>query len=155
MTSSYQRGALTINVLPMLDQAEFDALLARCDLNLIRGEDSFVRAQWAGNSLLWHIYPQAECAHADKLNAFIQRVSEQSNMPAIWRHCMSAWNQLNTETPPDWTAFLQALPTMQGAMKQWREYLAQQPDLTTQLMRFYTNQVESSPNSVQTGKNTS
>lgn len=155
VTSSYQRGALTINVLPMLDQAEFDALLARCDLNLIRGEDSFVRAQWAGNSLLWHIYPQAECAHADKLNAFIQRVSEQSNMPAIWRHCMSAWNQLNTETPPDWTAFLQALPTMLGAMKQWREYLAQQPDLTTQLMRFYTNQVESSPNSVQTGKNTS
>lgn len=155
VTSSHQRGALTINVLPILNHAEFDALLARCDLNLIRGEDSFVRAQWAGNSLLWHIYPQAELAHADKLQAFIQRVSDHSNMPDVWRHSMLAWNQLSTETAPDWPAFLQALPAMQFAMRQWREYLLQQNDLSTQLMRFYTNEVESSPNSVQTGKHTS
>lgn len=155
VSSSYQRGALTIQVLPLLGHAEFDALLARCELNLIRGEDSFVRAQWAGNSLLWHIYPQAELAHAAKLQAFIQQVSAYSDMPEIWRRSMLAWNQLPTDTPPDWPAFLQALPAMQKAMRQWREYLLQQSDLSTQLMRFYTNEVESSPNSVQTGKHTS
>lgn len=155
VTSGYQRGALTIHVLAMLSHAEFDALLARCDLNLIRGEDSFVRAQWAGNSLLWHIYPQAELAHADKLQAFMQQVCAHSDMPDVWQHSMLAWNQLSTETAPDWPAFLQALPAIQSAMNKWREYLLQQSDLSTQLMRFYTNEVESSPNSVQTGKHTS
>ncbi|MDP1541133.1 MAG: elongation factor P maturation arginine rhamnosyltransferase EarP [Moraxellaceae bacterium] len=155
LTTPYQRGNLTIKVLPMLPHVEFDELLARCDLNLIRGEDSFVRALWAGKTLLWHIYPQSELAHADKLQAFIQAVLTHTDMPDIWQSTMLGWNQLAPAATLDWPAFLQALPQMQKAMLQWREYLLQQPDLTTQLMRFYTNQVESSPNSVHTGKHTS
>ncbi|HSI56580.1 MAG TPA: elongation factor P maturation arginine rhamnosyltransferase EarP, partial [Ideonella sp.] len=59
--------------LPWLSQADYDRLLWACDLNAVRGEDSFVRAQWAGRPLLWHIYPQHDAAHDAKLEAFLAR----------------------------------------------------------------------------------
>src|SRR5690606_16865286 len=60
-----------LHTLPFLSQDAFDQLLWCADLNLVRGEDSFVRAQWAGRPLLWHIYPQTENAHLDKLQAWL------------------------------------------------------------------------------------
>src|SRR5690606_39086136 len=57
------RGALTLAVIPFLSQIDYDRLLWACDLNFVRGEDSFVRAQWAAKPLIWHIYPQEEDTH--------------------------------------------------------------------------------------------
>src|SRR5699024_9478752 len=42
-----QTGALTVVVAPFVDQPAFDRRLWSCALNIVRGEDSFVRAQWA------------------------------------------------------------------------------------------------------------
>ncbi len=67
------RGALTVRVLPFLAQPDYDRLLWACDVNFVRGEDSFVRAQWAGKPFVWHIYPQDENLHHVKLRAFLQR----------------------------------------------------------------------------------
>jgi hypothetical protein len=39
-----QRGALEIRILPFVEQDRYDSLLWLCDLNFVRGEDSFVRA---------------------------------------------------------------------------------------------------------------
>ena len=69
------RGALTVRVLPFVAQPDYDKLLWACDLNFVRGEDSFVRAQWAGKPFIWHIYPQDENLHHEKLRAFLQRYS--------------------------------------------------------------------------------
>ena len=41
-------GRLRIDYLPHLPQPAFDELLWACDLNFVRGEDSMVRALWAG-----------------------------------------------------------------------------------------------------------
>lgn len=41
------RDALRVQVLPFMAQDDYDRLLWCCDLNAVRGEDSFVRAQWA------------------------------------------------------------------------------------------------------------
>lgn len=68
-----QRGGLQVRCLPFLDQDGYDELLWCCDWNLVRGEDSLVRAQWAGKPLLWQLYPQADAAHLPKLQAFLQR----------------------------------------------------------------------------------
>ncbi|UGA38483.1 elongation factor P maturation arginine rhamnosyltransferase EarP [Chromobacterium haemolyticum] len=68
-----RQGSLTVKVLPMTDQDSYDLLLWSCDLNLVRGEDSFVRAQWAGRPFLWHIYPQDDDAHLAKLDAFLSQ----------------------------------------------------------------------------------
>ncbi|WP_312854353.1 elongation factor P maturation arginine rhamnosyltransferase EarP [Paludibacterium denitrificans] len=65
------QGNLTVQVLPMTDQASYDLLLWSCDINFVRGEDSFVRAQWAARPFVWHIYPQQEDAHLLKLDAFL------------------------------------------------------------------------------------
>ena len=66
-----RRGALTVRVLPFIPQPDYDQLLWSCDLNFVRGEDSFVRAQWAGKPFIWHIYPQDENLHHKKLKAFV------------------------------------------------------------------------------------
>lgn len=161
-----QHGASTLQALPMLSHDDFDALLASCDLNIIRGEDSFVRAQWAGKPLLWHIYPQDELAHETKLAAWLARVTTHANpsmhsvMPleatqetralSIWQAAQWAWVR-GTLTPDHLHALLAELEPLNEIFSDWRDALAKTPDLATQLMRFYANQVESSPEKTHTG----
>jgi uncharacterized repeat protein (TIGR03837 family) len=69
--AAWQRGNLRVQVLPFVEQARYDELLWACDVNFVRGEDSFVRAQWAGKPLIWQIYPQHDGVHMQKLRAFL------------------------------------------------------------------------------------
>lgn len=66
---------LTMVRIPFVPQSAFDCLLWLVDAAVVRGEDSFVRAQWAGIPFLWHIYQQQEAAHMCKLDAFWQKVT--------------------------------------------------------------------------------
>ncbi|MGN6930438.1 elongation factor P maturation arginine rhamnosyltransferase EarP, partial [Neisseria sp. P0015.S010] len=43
-----KREQLSISYLPPCPQPAFDEMLWACDLNFVRGEDSLVRALWAG-----------------------------------------------------------------------------------------------------------
>ncbi|HEY5994464.1 MAG TPA: elongation factor P maturation arginine rhamnosyltransferase EarP [Gallionellaceae bacterium] len=70
---AWSRGRLQARVLPFVEQARYDELLWACDINFVRGEDSFVRAQWAGKPLIWHIYPQHDGVHMQKLRAFLEK----------------------------------------------------------------------------------
>ena len=74
--------------LPHTDQAGFDDMLHACDLNLVRGEDSLVRALWAGAPLIWQLYPQHDNAHHDKLNAFLDWLGADAD----WREAHRVWN---------------------------------------------------------------
>jgi uncharacterized repeat protein (TIGR03837 family) len=67
----WQRGNLEVRVLPFVEQERYDELLWACDINFVRGEDSCVRAQWAGKPFVWHIYPQHDGVHMQKLRAFM------------------------------------------------------------------------------------
>ncbi|HQS31692.1 MAG: hypothetical protein B7X59_08670 [Polaromonas sp. 39-63-203] len=120
------RGLLSISYLDLLTQQDFDHLLWACDLNLVRGEDSLVRALWAGHPLVWQIYPQADNAHLAKLDAFLDAIKA----PPSLRRFHAAWNSPGHELPapdlPAWSACLQAA----------RQGLLDQGDLTTQLMAF-------------------
>ena len=64
-------GNVTLHILPMTDQQGYDRLLWSCDFNIVRGEDSFLRAQWAAKPFIWHIYPQEDDYHLIKLEAFM------------------------------------------------------------------------------------
>jgi uncharacterized repeat protein (TIGR03837 family) len=66
---AWQRGNLRVYVLPFVEQERYDELLWACDINFVRGEDSCVRAQWAGKPFVWHIYPQHDGVHMQKLRA--------------------------------------------------------------------------------------
>lgn len=129
------RGQLTVQVLPFVSQDAFDRLLWCCDINAVRGEDSFVRAQWAGRPLLWHIYPQEEQAHLDKLDAFLQRycigleADLRNTLNGVWQ----AWNEAQAPGPA-WPAILDQLPTLRGHAEHWCATLAEQDDLASQLV---------------------
>ncbi|MBX3619938.1 MAG: elongation factor P maturation arginine rhamnosyltransferase EarP [Rhizobacter sp.] len=111
--------------LPFLTQTDYDRLLWSCDLNFVRGEDSFVRAQWAGQPFVWQIYPQHDGAHAAKLQAFLDRFPAVPGLRELWL----GWNGLGP-----WPARL--VPSWQAQCIEWREQLLQQADLTTQLLGF-------------------
>ena len=122
--------------LPWLPQPDYDRLLWACDLNLVRGEDSFVRAQWAGRPFLWQIYPQDDGVHADKLAAFLRRhlaAAPRALAEAI-TGLMQAWNGLRparSAWPP-----LPPLADWQRCTLAWRAELLAQPPLARQLLEF-------------------
>ena len=123
-------GQLCISPLPYLSQSEFDHLLWSCDLNCVRGEDSLVRALWAGQPLVWHIYPQDDLAHHAKLQAFEAALE----MPTELRQFHAIWNGLKTDPLP---------ALSRAAIDDWRDWsqharqgLMAQTDLTTHLLRF-------------------
>jgi uncharacterized repeat protein (TIGR03837 family) len=144
-----ERGALRLLPLPYFDQDGFDELLWASDLNLVRGEDSFVRAQWAGKPWLWNLYPQEDEAHGPKLQAFQQRVNvalDASPAPtvSVWQRLEWLWNQLPAPNlardlawKEAWRASFQ--PVTWGAWQAqalaWRRSLLLQQDLLTQLQR--------------------
>lgn len=70
----YQDRQVTIEVLPMLTHEEYDQILLHSDFNLVRGEDSIVRAIHTGHPFLWQIYPQDEDTHIVKLQSFLDQV---------------------------------------------------------------------------------
>ncbi len=139
------RDALTVCVLPFSEQEGYDRLLWACDLNFVRGEDSFVRAQWAARPFVWQIYRQQEDAHQVKLEAFLQRYltgltgGDAAAVRRFWR----AWNELPAqqgdaaESPAEaWPAFAAALPRLRVHAQDWCAALEQLPDLLEALAQF-------------------
>ncbi|WP_296507540.1 elongation factor P maturation arginine rhamnosyltransferase EarP [Rhodoferax sp.] len=129
------QGHLRVHYLPLLSQTEFDGLLGSCDVNLVRGEDSLVRALWAGKPFIWNIYPQDDGAHADKLQAFLDCL----NAPPSLRALHGAWNGVALAgeadgKPWDWNTLHAA--EMLAAAQNWRSRLMAQPDLVSQLLNF-------------------
>ena len=123
-------GQLLISQLPYFSQAEFDHLLWACDFNFVRGEDSLVRALWAGKPFVWHIYPQDDLAHHDKLHAF----EAVLDMPADLSQFHAIWNGLKTGPLPALSRATLGRWRSWGSQAQQR--LLAQTDLTTQLLRF-------------------
>lgn len=70
---------VSITCSPMVTHEHYDQILLNHDFNLVRGEDSIVRAMHTGIPFLWHIYPQDEQAHITKLKSFLERM-EQINL---------------------------------------------------------------------------
>jgi uncharacterized repeat protein (TIGR03837 family) len=132
-----RRGSLTLQAVPFLDQPDYDRLLWCCDLNIVRGEDSMVRAQWAGKPFVWHIYPQQEEAHRIKLDAFLDRYTEAMPAPAAVA-CRAAWHAWNGDGDlrRRWPAFRAALPALEAHMAGWCERLRAQGDLAGNLLAF-------------------
>jgi len=92
--------------MPFVSQDEYDWVLSQCDFNIVRGEDSFVRAQLAGKPFIWHIYPQEDRAHEVKLAAFLDLYLQEANqelrlatiaamtwsMPSQWFDTLDIWS---------------------------------------------------------------
>jgi len=117
-TRRYSLGNLQVCIVPFVEQERYDELLWLCDINFVRGEDSFVRAQWAGKPFIWHIYPQHDGVHLQKLRAFMKLYG--AGLPAETSQAMhslwNTWNQIQESTQPPVTIAGQA----------WNDYLTHQ-----------------------------
>ena len=126
------------HALPWLPQPDFDRLLWAADLNFVRGEDSWVRAQWAGRPFVWQAYPQHDGAHGPKIAAFLDLALQgAATAPAaMLRDWTAAWNGLDDPaTPlPAWTP--EALSATGDALRAWRDGLAGSTDLASRLLAF-------------------
>ena len=140
----FVRGRLMLVVAPFADQDGFDRRLWACDLNFVRGEDSFVRAQWAALPFVWQPYPQDADAHLAKMDAFLSRV-EAFTTPAArtaQRAFWYAWNTADaTALGEGWAAYRAALPELRDALERWSTHLALQPDLAQALVEFSRNKL--------------
>lgn len=133
-------SALTVRVLPFVAQPDYDKLLWACDLNFVRGEDSWVRAQWADKPFVWHIYPQDENLHHKKLHAFLQRYASgiDSLRAFSWR-----WNGAEAENmkeqadwPALWSSLQADLPRITSRAADWQRQVLASGDLASNLLKF-------------------
>jgi uncharacterized repeat protein (TIGR03837 family) len=129
--ASSKHKQLSILYLPALTQLQYDELLWACDLNFVRGEDSLVRAMWAGKPFIWNIYPQSDGAHHAKLTALLDAMGA----PPSLRQFHQRWNGLDSGDDSGVLPPL-ALQEWQTAAIEWQRQLLRQADLTTQLLEF-------------------
>lgn len=138
---TWTRDALELRVLPFVPQSRYDAGLWSADFLFVRGEDSFVRAQWAARPFVWQIYAQAEDAHHLKLEAFLARYTARLDAEAtagltrLWR----AWNRIGTAAT-DITAAWDACQTHRDTLARhgaaWAAERAANGDLAENLAEF-------------------
>ncbi|RKP56440.1 elongation factor P maturation arginine rhamnosyltransferase EarP [Pararobbsia silviterrae] len=139
------RGKLTVQALPFVDHETYDRILWTCDLNFVRGEDSFVRAQLAARPFVWHIYPQHDDAHLPKLDAALAHITAHLDAGAaqaltqVWQR----WNGApdDTHAGPEaiahaWAAWTRHRETLARGAREWIEELATRRDLAGNLAEF-------------------
>jgi uncharacterized repeat protein (TIGR03837 family) len=118
--------------LPWLSQPDYDHLLWSCELNFVRGEDSLVRALWAGAPFVWQAYPQHDGAHHAKVQAMLASFTPAPDVAALWR----AWNGMGAPGAAGLPAALPAAGPWREATRAWRARLLAQSDLLTRLRAF-------------------
>lgn len=143
---SQDRGSLRLVRIPFLSQCDYDRLLWTCDLNFVRGEDSWVRALWAAKPFIWQAYPQDDGASELKLRAFLSRytagLSPKNAESLADFHAM--WNLGGRESKSgltSWCELLHDLPVFSRHAELWTTKQAGQEDCATKLTRFIRQQI--------------
>jgi uncharacterized repeat protein (TIGR03837 family) len=133
-------GALTVRVLPFVAQPDYDRLLWACDLNFVRGEDSWVRAQWAERPFIWHIYPQDKNLHHVKLKAFLQRyaagIESLIALTLRWNDASTADIDEQAGWPALWSPFKEDMPEITRRSAEWQRQMLANGDLASNLLKF-------------------
>jgi uncharacterized repeat protein (TIGR03837 family) len=145
LAAGASRNRLRGQIVPFLTQGDYDRMLWTCDLNFVRGEDSFMRAQWAAQPFVWQAYPQRGATHSIKMQAFLARYLGASVMGAsaglvdLW----TAWNGLAppARLGPAWTATLATRAGIAQLAWLWVDKLERMGDLAGNLVRFCSERV--------------
>lgn len=131
----FNQGSLRLKVITFLTQTDYDRLLWACDINFIRGEDSFVRAQWAAKPFIWHIYPQDDDIHMIKLDAFLHH-HLKALKPELHDSITQLWHQWNRngDCSAAWNSCLLNLPSWQKHSQNWCLTLDSLGDLAAKMV---------------------
>ncbi len=131
----FTRENLHVQILPFLSQADYDQLLRECDLNIVRGEDSWVRAIWAGKPFIWQPYFQDENTHIKKLSAFLDLFYADFDAKQVVCDAHSAWvsGQFSIQT---WHIYLENISAIKAYTRLQSNKLAKQTNLASKLVTF-------------------
>lgn len=155
-------GNLTIHVIPFLAQADYDSLLWACDLNFVRGEDSWIRAIWASKPFIWQPYIQSDDTHIKKITAFLEIYThstekESTEISSTIYQANLAWSQSSatnnltktalkitaslkkTIVQEPWSSLINNLSEFHYYAEKRSNALINQPDLATKLVIFSEN----------------
>jgi uncharacterized repeat protein (TIGR03837 family) len=140
-----RRGALAGAIVPFLSQDDYDRMLWACDWNFVRGEDSFVRAQWAARPFAWQAYAQEGQAHRHKVQSFLARylgaagTGSTAGLADLW----AAWNGLlpAARVGPAWEACAASVAGLDEIAKRWPARMEKLGDLAGNLARFCSERV--------------
>ena len=120
---------------PFLPQTQFDRLLWASDAAVIRGEDSFVRAQLAAVPFLWSTYPTEDHAHRVKLDAWLGRFTPELPEPLAQRYRKTSVEWLEGELSPEgFSNFLAYSQTLLPALEAWKRKLLSRGDLARRML---------------------
>ncbi len=138
------RDALRIERIEFLTQPDYDRLLWMADLNFVRGEDSIVRAIWAGKPAAWQLYPQVDAAHLAKLEAWLAI----AGLPPTAQAAIRGWNATPEPVEAVKSALEEALlpanfAAWSKATERFRQTQTQIPDLAGALDLFCRKKLES------------
>lgn len=157
----FAAGALEVDVIGFLRQDVYDRLLWACECNFVRGEDSFVRAQWAERPFVWQIYPQDGGAHWTKLHAFMDRYGTglEPDVQTATRELWRLWNWGETDAQVlgrAWRAWWSQRDELDAQAAAWAARQRTHGDLAANLVSFadaclYSRPSENPPLSRQAG----
>lgn len=123
---------------PFVEQPLFDRYLWSADGVVIRGEDSFVRAQLAGVPLFWATYPTEDRAHEIKFEAWAARVNALLENTEVAQSL--ALNRMWLEgkaADRDLAAWVGRLPALRVAWSPWRASLFARKELVRGMLERY------------------
>ena len=136
----FEQGSLTLQILPFVPQPDYDLLLALCDVNFVRGEDSVIRAHWAGKPFIWQIYRQEEAVHLDKLQAFLQlMLADAPDALAELIQALHLAFEQEQNFAALWPELIRNYDAIQQHTLNWQGKLLAQQDLASNLVRFVQN----------------
>jgi len=118
--------------LPFFTYDKYEELLALCDFNLVRGEDSFVRALLLGKPFLWHIYPQDENTHIKKLESFLEKYCSNN------KELKQTFINYNINKN-DFSYFFKNFKEIEKYNKNYASYLIKNCNLMEKLINFIEN----------------
>lgn len=142
----YQHKNLTFYVLPFLSQTDYDQLLWSCDFNFVRGEDSWIRAIWAGKPFIWQPYIQADDVHLNKLKAFLHLYTSNASpeMKILIDQAHLNWSGYKDShhITDIWPQLISQLSQQAQHSKSLSKQLSHQTDLATKLVIFSENLIK-------------
>ena len=130
--------SITVHLLPFLSQSDYDHLLWACDLNFVRGEDSWIRAIWASKPFIWQPYIQTEDTHIKKMQAFLEVYSCEATdeIKSTLLDAHLTWSNASVSDTNHLTRLVQNLPKLRSYARQQADILSALPDLATKLLSF-------------------
>ena len=130
--------SITVHLLPFLSQSDYDHLLWACDLNFVRGEDSWIRGIWASKPFIWQPYIQTEHTHIEKMQAFLEVYSCEATdeIKSTLLDAHLTWSNASISDTNNLTRLVQNLPKLDSYTKQQADILSALPDLATKLLSF-------------------